>query len=429
MTKMDIGEYKHLLDQMKELKLTLGVSFTGTNGTIEEFSGDSKLKGVAWSSTKSYFSVGYTPMLDGLSDIFYTAITTLENFIRAFESEVTTSGVKLDLDHLQDLQRRRDELQREKTNWLHQIAEQASKIPGLGHLFDDYSVLQAEKKVQLMEDFRDFIHRHDSDFSELNGMIEQVLLGLEELGKQRSFNGDKQGYSPINFMNLNWSKNLASYHEKHGEEVKKIQKKDMENFKNMAEVAAGAAAMESFGANVALANMGPSLYSAGKNYYSTPGVKGGNTGKVKTNGPQKPTINSVDDLEIGPSFKEGAANHILEGEINPRGKAVGFHSEALPNPSGKVVSGTASNPNKQGLYDGIVEVNGVLKTSNGGRTSFFPKTWSAQQVIDEINFAYANKTFVEGSRNTYTGLSTDGIEIEMFIDSFGKIISAYPVYP
>lgn len=47
MTKMDIGEYKHLLDQMKELKLTLGVSFNGTNGTIEEFSGDSKLKGVA----------------------------------------------------------------------------------------------------------------------------------------------------------------------------------------------------------------------------------------------------------------------------------------------------------------------------------------------------------------------------------------------
>lgn len=277
---MDIGEYKHLLDQMKELKLTLGVSFTGTNGTIEEFSGDSKLKGVAWSSTKSYFSVGYTPMLDGLSDIFYTAITTLENFIRAFESEVTASGVKLDLDHLQDLQRRRDELQREKTNWLHQIAEQASKIPGLGHLFDDYSVLQAEKKVQLMEDFRDFIHRHDSDFSELNGMIEQVLLGLEELGKQRSFNGDKQGYSPINFMNLSWSKNLDSYHEKHGEEVKKIQKKDRENFKNMVDVAAGAAAMESFGANVALANMGPSLYSAGKNYYSTPGVKGGNSGKV-----------------------------------------------------------------------------------------------------------------------------------------------------
>ena len=304
---MDIGEYKHLLDQMKELKLTLGVSFTGTNGTIEEFSGDSKLKGTAWSSTKSYFSVGYTPMLDGLSDIFYTAITTLENFIRAFESEVTTSGVKLDLDHLQDLQRRRDELQREKTNWLHQIAEQASKIPGLGHLFDDYSVLQAEKKVQLMEDFRDFIHRHDSDFSELNGLIEQVLLGLEELGKQRSFNGDKQGYSPINFMNLNWSKNLDSYHKKHGEEVKKVQKKDMENFKNMAEVAGGAVAMESFGMNSELSNMRTPLYEAGKEYFSGDGVKGPKSKKIdKANTSKKSNIKSrtqieLDDLARDPS--------------------------------------------------------------------------------------------------------------------------------
>lgn len=304
---MDIGEYKHLLDQMKELKLTLGVSFTGTNGTIEEFSGDSKLKGVAWSSTKSYLSVGYTPMLDGLSDIFYTAITTLENFIRAFESEVTTSGVKLDLDHLQDLQRRRDELQREKTNWLHQIAEQASKIPGLGHLFDDYSVLQAEKKVQLMEDFRDFIHRHDSDFSELNGLIEQVLLGLEELGKQRSFNGDKQGYSPINFMNLNWSKNLDNYHKKHGEEVKKIRKKDLENFKNMAEVAGAAVAMESFGMNSELSNMRTPLYEAGKEYFSGDGVKGSKSKKIgKANTSKKSNIKSrtqieLDDLARDPS--------------------------------------------------------------------------------------------------------------------------------
>lgn len=304
---MDIGEYKHILSQMKELKLTLGLSFTGTNATIEEFSGDTKLKGVAWSSTKSYFSVGYTPMLDGLSDVFYTAITTLENFIRAFEIEVTASGVKLDLDHLQDLQRRRDDLQREKTNWLHQIAEQASKIPGLGHLFDDYSVLQAEKKVQLMEDFRDFIHRHDSDFSELNGLIEQVLLGLEELGKQRSFNGDKQGYSPINFMNLNWSKNLDSYHKKHGEEVKKVQKKDMENFKNMAEVAGGAVAMESFGMNSELSNMRTPLYEAGKEYFSGDGVKGPKSKKIdKANTSKKSNIKSrtqieLDDLARDPS--------------------------------------------------------------------------------------------------------------------------------
>ena len=299
MTKIDIGEYKHLLGQMKELKLTLGLSFNGTKGTINEFSDDTKLNGVAWSSTKSYFSTGYTPMLDGLSDLFYTTITTLQNFIRAFESEVTDSGVRLDLDHLQDLQRRRDELQREKNELLPQILEQASKIPGLGHLFDDYSLLQAEKKVQLMEDFQDFIYRHDSDFSELNGMIEQLLLGLDELGKQRSFNGATQGYSPINFINLAWSKNLDQYHKKHGEKVKKVQKKDIENFKNMAEVAGGAAAMESFGTNVELANMGSSIYSAAKNSFSEKNKK----------------LPSAPDGEIDSLITDGT--HINSGKLKP----------------------------------------------------------------------------------------------------------------
>ncbi|WP_010052476.1 T7SS effector LXG polymorphic toxin [Carnobacterium maltaromaticum] len=440
MTKMDIGEYKHLLDQMKELKLTLGVSFTGTNGTIEEFSEDSKLKGVAWSSTKSYFSVGYTPMLDGLSDIFYTAITTLENFIRAFESEVTTSGVKLDLDHLQDLQRRRDELQREKTNWLHQIAEQASKIPGLGHLFDDYSVLQAEKKVQLMEDFRDFIHRHDSDFSELNGLIEQVLLGLEELGKQRSFNGDKHGYSPINFMNLNWSKNLDSYHKKHGEEVKKIQKNDMENFKNMAEVAAGAAAMESFGANVALANMGPSLYSAGKNYYSGPGVKGGNSGKVNN----EPTAPKKTTPMNNFKFSANAQNHLKDVEIVSTKKGVvGGHNmtefnNALKN-QGVDINDLIISKKQHPTIDGIYEVEyriprkdiaGNIAEPVSYKNIKQPKTiYDSSIISDEKMYLWGQEAMKNGTIDgrLVEGTASNGLKFRGYLNDVGEITNFFPI--
>lgn len=299
MTKIDIGEFKHLLKQLKEVKLTLGLSFNATNGTINEFSDDTKLKGVAWSSTKSYWSAGYTPILDGLTDLFYTTITTLENFIHAFESEVTASGGLLDLGHLQDLQNRRDELQREKNELLPRLLEQASKIPGLGYLFDEHSLLQAEKRVQLLEDFKEFLYRHESDFSELNGLIEQLLLGLEELGKQRSFNGPNQGYSPINFMNLSWSKRLEEYHKKHGEDVKKVQKKDLDSFKNMAEVAGGAAAMESFGTNVELANMGSSIYSVAKNSFSEKNKK----------------LPSAPDGEIDSLITDGT--HINSGKLKP----------------------------------------------------------------------------------------------------------------
>ncbi|MGX7418096.1 T7SS effector LXG polymorphic toxin [Carnobacterium gallinarum] len=442
MTKMDIGEYKHLLGQMKELKLTLGLSFTGTNGTIEEFSGDTKLKGVAWSSTKSYFSAGYTPILDGLSDVFYTTITRLENFIRAFESEVTTSGVKLDLDHLQDLQRRRDELQRDKTNWLHQIAEQASKIPGLGHLFNDYSVLQAEKKVQLMEDFQEFIHRHDSDFSELNGLIEQVLLGLDELGKQRSFNGDRQGYSPIHFMNLNWSKNLDHYHKKHRDDVKKTQQKDRENFKNMAEVAGGAAAMESFGTNVALANTGPSLYSAGENYYSGPRVKGGNSGKVNN----EPTAPKKTTPMNNFKFSANAQNHLKNVEkITTRNGVSGGHNGSEFNKVfteqglelENVIVSKKKHPFIEGIYEVVYQIpkkgpTGEIADPISYKVMRDPKTLYDPNVIsDELIFHWGSEAIQQGviqpDGRSIIGKAPNGLRFKGYLDTNGIVTNFFPM--
>ena len=40
--------------------------------------------------------------------------------------------------------------------------------------------------------------------------------------------------------------------------------------------------------------------------------------------------------------------------------------------------------------------------------------------------AYNNKVFVVGSKNSYIGISNNGLEIEMYINNNGKIISAFP---
>ena len=79
-----------------------------------------------------------------------------------------------------------------------------------------------------------------------------------------------------------------------------------------------------------------------------------------------------------------------------------------------------------GVYKAKVEVNGIPKTANGGFSSFYPKSMSQQEVIGSINKAYRNRVYIRG--NTYSGLTSSGMEIEMFLDKNGKIISAYPVY-
>ncbi|MFR8427755.1 MAG: EndoU domain-containing protein [Roseburia inulinivorans] len=94
--------------------------------------------------------------------------------------------------------------------------------------------------------------------------------------------------------------------------------------------------------------------------------------------------------------------------------------------SGNVIPETESSTNNFGIYKAKVEVNGIPKTANGGFSSFYPKSMSPQEVIGSINEAYRNRAYIRG--NTYSGLTSSGMEIEMFLDKNGKIISAYPVY-
>lgn len=139
-----------------------------------------------------------------------------------------------------------------------------------------------------------------------------------------------------------------------------------------------------------------------------------------------PELITIDDLEHTAIFRKGALAHILEGEINQKGKAVGFHYEGLPCKKGKVIEGTETRPNAYGVYEAEVEVSDVAKVSNGGKSSFFPKKWTAQDVVDAINEAYEDRTFING--NTYEGLTDEGIIVRMYLDNKDLIISAFPVY-
>lgn len=137
-------------------------------------------------------------------------------------------------------------------------------------------------------------------------------------------------------------------------------------------------------------------------------------------------VTELNDLENTEYFRDGALEHILEGELNKNGQAVGYHYDQLPTKKGDIVDGTETKPNKYGVYEAEVIVNDVKKTSNNGKSTFFPDDWDSQDVVDAINEAYQSKTFING--NTFEGLSEDGITIRMYLDDEERIISAFPIY-
>ena len=134
---------------------------------------------------------------------------------------------------------------------------------------------------------------------------------------------------------------------------------------------------------------------------------------------------SLIELKNTDNFMDSTIEHIFEGNVR-RGKAGGYHYECIKDTAGNIVYGTEVLINDLGVYKAQVEVNGIPKSGNGGYSTFFSKEMSPQDVIDSINEAYNNKVFVVGSKNSYIGISNNGLEIEMYINNNGKIISAFP---
>src|SRR5699024_5328458 len=96
---------------------------------------------------------------------------------------------------------------------------------------------------------------------------------------------------------------------------------------------------------------------------------------------------TLEDLSETGHFRQGALEHIFVGELNRHGDAVGFHYDGFPGHKGHIITGTKTNPDEHGIYVAKVKVDDVPKSSNSGKSSFFPDELSAQDVVDAINEA------------------------------------------
>jgi hypothetical protein len=119
--------------------------------------------------------------------------------------------------------------------------------------------------------------------------------------------------------------------------------------------------------------------------------------------------------------------HVFEGQINRRGKPVGFHSRpGGRDPAGARVVRTVSRENGQGVYIAEVEIrNGpgrwLRKTS-----TFYPDRLSRDEVVAAILHAWEERRDLGGGK--FQGPSGEGFTIEGYTLDGGGINTAYPLY-
>lgn len=138
------------------------------------------------------------------------------------------------------------------------------------------------------------------------------------------------------------------------------------------------------------------------------------------------TMADIKKLKNTEHFAKNTLEHIFDGTINSKGKATGYHYSKVTDSKGKIIDGTRSKTDGHGIFTGKVEVSGVKKN---GFSSFYPESWTPQQVVDAINAAYddALKNPDNPQGELWIGYSGD-LEIDMYMNKNKQITTAYPVY-
>ena len=118
--------------------------------------------------------------------------------------------------------------------------------------------------------------------------------------------------------------------------------------------------------------------------------------------------------------------HVFEGEINRKGKPVGYHSRPGGRDAANArIKSVKAKPNRAGVYTANIEIRDGNQWK-GKFSSFFPDSMSEDDVVDAILNAY-NKS-KDPNKQPWSGPSGHGFQIQGYTTSRGGINTAFPIY-
>lgn len=118
--------------------------------------------------------------------------------------------------------------------------------------------------------------------------------------------------------------------------------------------------------------------------------------------------------------------HVFEGEINRKGKPVGYHSRPGGRDAANArIKSIKSKANRDGVYTANIEILDG-KQWKGKFSSFFPDSMSEDDVVKAILNAY-NKS-KNPKKQPWSGPSGHGFQIQGYTTSRGGINTAFPIF-
>lgn len=182
---------------------------------------------------------------------------------------------------------------------------------------------------------------------------------------------------------------------------------------------------DKFGIDLEALSRGESITQSGTQTGQNSQSTGSNSSASSTSGSKQGAAH--------PSYKQWSDTspeinlwHVFEGEINRKGKPVGFHSRPNgQNPGNAKVVSIRDKPNKAGVYTANIAIRDGSQWKEKF-SSFFPDSMSQSEVVDAILAAYKNSR--NQKQQPWQGPSGLGFNIQGYTTSRGGINTAFPVY-
>jgi len=120
------------------------------------------------------------------------------------------------------------------------------------------------------------------------------------------------------------------------------------------------------------------------------------------------------------AFPDLGVAHIVEGEINPKGKFVGFHSRG----GGLGIVLHAGVPDAAGVYRAWVAADEAcgLKYKTAANHTMFPDSWREDEICDEIMTAFSTVRVGVAVQGRWRGVGRRGLTVSGRICDDGSII-------
>ncbi len=131
-------------------------------------------------------------------------------------------------------------------------------------------------------------------------------------------------------------------------------------------------------------------------------------------------------------FSAGALEHLIFGELKGT-RMTGWHLYTARRPGLQVrIVKYFNEADGRGVYQAQVE-----GSVDGGKTwnlktakdhTFFSNNWSQAQLVDEVASAFKEGREVAEKAGSWKGISKSGLKIEGYLDSTGKMKTAFPIW-